>query len=352
MENKKLYVKFQGKDYSVKTIDTGRNKYFACDIKDVFGKRKRIYSATMGELKEKLDKIAIEKERALTMQKPTDKNFFEYIKFYLKNAGGSQLHGKVIIRMLNISENVIKNSIIDKPIKKITDEDLYVFFTETVSKCVKGTADVVVELLQKTYELAVKLGDIDESFMSNLEFNGKSDRTSFKIILSPQKFERLLNAVINNKSAKRNINECLIAFSMLTGFPYSSFENLKTKDVLLEDKKFILRGKTIDMTERTYKWLKLKKEKGFLLSGNEDELVFLNSRNCFPNANQIASSLKFFYGKYGADKGLTPTALYKSYVVNELSKGKTSKELAKYFETTVDAIEEIAEEYKVLDFLY
>lgn len=336
----------------IRVVNTGTGTYYVYDFVDIFGKTKRLYGKTEGELKEKIEIAQSGQQSVNTSLKAKSNKLYDYALFYFRNVVGT-VHQKNLNRLIALFDNIIKDSEINKDINDITPEELQEFLNRIALKYPSNNIEDIYNTLQKVFEIAAVDNLVPADFFkaNNIEKPESEDAAHF--ILSPQSFQELLNFFIEDNCMSYGSNELLIVFSMMTGFPYTAFREMKNSDISLEEGTFTLKGRTLPLTQEAIDWLKIKKEQKMLLNGSSDDLLFTNSNNRFPTTQSVGYTLSRCGIRNGFQKGITSNILHKSYIIAELEKNRTPEELVEYFGLkNKKAIAKVADEYKLLQSLY
>ena len=325
----------------IRKVFTGTNEYFVYDLdEDAFGKRKRLYGKTEGELKEKIEQAENERSARIAIFKPKTKALAEHIQYYFKNAVGN-IPSRDIKRLMLLFERAVLETEIDKDIDTITEKDL----------------DSVVEIddvFKKIFELSNEDG-ITKFDFKKIKLPKEETTATTNYILTPEEFEDMLSFCIADNCTRYGKNELLITFSMLTGLMFSTIKKLTTKDFDLENKTVLINKKPFPLSEKCVDWLKQSVEQEFIppLESNDEIIVFTNSNNVSPTLQSIQSTLSSITKRCGLPKGITGKTLCKSYIISELSKGATVKSLCKLFGyKNRRKITEIQDEYEIRQALF
>ena len=142
----------------IRKVFTGSREYYVYDLdKDFFGKSKRIYAATEGELKEKIAAAEAERTAVLETYRPVGKKLSDYVRFYFKCAV-TQEAIPTIKKLTTLFDNAVFDSPIDKNIDEITQEDMQKFYNTIVLKFEQVNIDKITDVLKKTFTLAKEAG--------------------------------------------------------------------------------------------------------------------------------------------------------------------------------------------------
>lgn len=356
---------------SIRRVCTGSQEYYVYDLdEDAFGKCKRLYAKTEGELKEKIEAAEQERKRLVLAYKPKTKKLSDYVLYYFKNAVGS-VSSTNIKKQIKLFENAVFGGSFDRDIDTITKEDIQEFYNNLSEKFPAQSVKDIDTVLQKTFELSNMEGITEIDFQGIVvpEGNGSSSKVSY--ILDPNEFENLLSFCIDDNCTRYGRNELIIVFSMLTGLKISSLKKLTSENIDLETKTVYCERRTIPLSERAVSWLvsqakagnvpvsvpeEMIDEEGTGISRytcKGDEVLFTNSNNASPTMQSVQSTLTSIANRCGLPKGITGKTLCKSYVVSELSNGTSAEDLCNRlgYKTQL-SIKEIQDEYEVRKLLF
>lgn len=367
----------------IRKVFTGTQEYWVYDLdEDEFGKRKRLYAKTEGELKQKIEQAEKEKREKIARYKPKTSLLSDYVRYYFKNAVGN-IPSREIKRLLKMFEKIVFGSEIDKDMNTITTKEMQDFYAALIEKYPYESVQEIDKILRKTYTLANQDGvsnfNYDEVTLPETELKG----TSTSYILSPDEYENLFSFCLADNCTRYGRNELIIIFLMFTGLKVSVIKSLTAKDFDLEKGYVIVKGKPFKLSEQCVNWLRWQaanhiiplqwdietEEYGFTgneagkkkemestqpeLSYNPDAPVFVNSNGVFPTLQSLQSTISAITRRCGLPKGVTSKTLYKSYIISELSKGVSVEELCERFGyKNRRYITDIQDEYEVQKILF
>ena len=215
----------------IRKVFTGSREYYVYDLdKDFFGKSKRIYAATEGELKEKIAAAEAERTAVLETYRPVGKKLSDYVRFYFKCAV-TQEAIPTIKKLTTLFDNAVFDSPIDKNIDEITQEDMQKFYNTIVLKFEQVNIDKITDVLKKTFTLAKEAGITCQFNLSDIRKTVPAAGTvSTAYIMSPKELESLLSFCIAEDCVKYGVNELVAIFTMLTGFRFQDINTMKAKD--------------------------------------------------------------------------------------------------------------------------
>lgn len=355
---------------SIRKVFTGSQEYYVYDLdEDAFGKSKRLYAKTEGELKEKIEAAEQERKRLILAYKPTTKKLSDYVLYYFKNAVGN-VSSTNIKKQLKLFENAVFGSSFDRDIDTITKEDIQSFYISLSEKFPVQSVRDIDTVLQKTFEIS-NMENITDMDFEGITIPEERATTNASYILAPNEFESLLTFCIDDDCTRYGRNELIIIFSMLTGLKISSLKRLVSKDIDLESRTVFCEGRSIPLSDRTVSWLVTQavngkmpvavpegftNEEGEAISApscKEDEILFTNSGDVSPTMQSVQSTLTSITKRCGLPKGITGKTLCKSYIVSELSNGASAEDLcSRLGYRTQISIKEIQDEYEIRKMLF
>lgn len=138
----------------IRKVFTGTQEYWVYDLdEDEFGKRKRLYAKTEGELKQKIEQAEKEKREKIARYKPKTSLLSDYVRYYFKNAVGN-IPSREIKRLLKMFEKIVFGSEIDKDMNTITTKEMQDFYAALIEKYPYESVQEIDKILRKTYTLA------------------------------------------------------------------------------------------------------------------------------------------------------------------------------------------------------
>lgn len=346
----------------IRKVCTGTGEYYIYDLdEDAFGKRKRIYGKTEGEVRQKVEAAMQERKMAVSAYKPKTKKLSDYVTYYFKNAIG-KIPSADIKRFIALFERAVFGSELDRDMDTISETDMQEFYEALVEKFPLVSVQEIDTILQKTFEISNAEGITNLSFENVKIPTDKEVKTTVDYILTPEEFEDMLSFCISDNCTRYGKNELIITFSMLTGLKFPDLKTLKNGDIDLENGAFTCKGRSIPMTERCTAWLKQCADLGLLLTTeatddsagisrytcDKDALLFVNSNGVSPTIQSICYTIVSITKRCGLPKGISGKTLCKSYVVSELEHGTSAGELCQRLGyKTQRQIIDIKDEYEV-----
>lgn len=314
----------------IRKVFTGSREYYVYDLdKDFFGKSKRIYAATEGELKEKIATAEAERTAVLETYRPVGKKLSDYVRFYFKCAV-TQEAIQTIKKLTTLFENAVFDSPIDKNIDEITQEDMQKFYNTIVLKFEQVNIDKITDVLKKTFTLAKEAGITCQFNLSDIRKTVPAAGTvSTAYIMSPKELESLLSFCIAEDCVKYGVNELVAIFTMLTGFRFQDINTMKAKDINLEEKTATIDKKKYPLSDQCVSWIESQIEIGRLPECREenDRLLFLNSYGNPLTMQSVHSTIRNITRVCGLPKGITTKTIRKAFIVSELENGTKPKEI-------------------------
>lgn len=312
----------------IRKVFTGIREYYVYDLdEDAFGKCKRLYGKTKGELEEKIARAKAERKAVLNVYKPKTKQLSEYVNYYFKNAVGS-IPSRNIKRLLTLFERTVFNSEIDKEIDTITEEEMQNFYDNLHLKFPLRSVQEADEILRKVFDLATEDFDLSFDFSKVKTPTSEVETTTANYIMTPKEFDDMLDFCIADNCTRYGSNERIIIFCMLTGAKLSFTKTLRVNNVNLQDKKVVVGSKTLPLSARAVEWIETQMADGNLPSSlQENELLFTNSNGVSPTLQSIQYTIQSITKRCGFPKGITGKTIVKAYVISELDKGVSPEEL-------------------------
>lgn len=341
----------------IRKVITGTNEYYVYDLdEDVFGKRKRLYGKTEGELKQKIEAAMEEREKNVSAYKPKTKKLSEYIMFYFKNSVGKIAAGD-IKRLITLFERAVFGGELDRDIDTISEADIQGFYAALAEKFPRASVCDIDAVLKKTFEISNKDGITALDFDSIKIPTEKTGVITAEYIMTPKEFEDMLSFCVADNCTRYGSNKLIIVFCMMTGINFSALKTLKNSDVDLEKGVFLCEGRSIPMSDRCVSWLRQCVQLDLLPNMGEDVkdagLLFINSNGVSPSIQSIQYTVNSITKRCGLPKGITGKTLCKSYVVSELEHGTTAEELCQRLGyKTHRRITDIRDEYEVRKILF
>ena len=322
----------------IRKVFTGSREYYVYDLdKDFFGKSKRIYAATEGELKEKIAAAEAERTAVLETYRPVGKKLSDYVRFYFKCAV-TQEAIPTIKKLTTLFDNAVFDSPIDKNIDEITQEDMQKFYNTIVLKFEQVNIDKITDVLKKTFTLAKEAGITCQFNLSDIRKTVPAAGTvSTAYIMSPKELESLLSFCIAEDCVKYGVNELVAIFTMLTGFRFQDINTMKAKDINLEEKTATIDKKKYPLSDQCVSWIESQIEIGRLPECREenDRLLFLNSYGNPLTMQSVHSTIRNITRVCGLPKGITTKTIRKAFIVSELENGTKPKEIKAFQQSAV-----------------
>lgn len=338
----------------IRKVSTGTNEYYVYDLdENVFGKRKRLYAKTEGELKKKIKDAEHERDMLLSACKPKKNALADYVRYYFKNAIGN-IPSRKIRQLIILFERTVFGSEIDRDISTIQEKNLQDFYDILIEKFPLESVKNIDAILRKTFELSNQEGITNFDFKQVTVPEKNAQEVIINYILSPEEFKNMLSFCIADNCTRYGKNELLIVFCMMTGLKLSTIKTLTIKDFDLEKGTVYAEGKTYYLSEKCVSWLEQQASDGAISlpvvttdsenmdSENtdsdegigiarytymQDTVVFTNSHGTSPTLQSIQSTLSAVTKRCGLPKGVTGKTLCKSYVISELENGTTVEQL-------------------------
>lgn len=347
----------------IRKVNTGTNEYYIYDLDmDAFGKQKRIYGKTEGEVKLKIEAALKEREEIVSVYKPKTKKLSDYVTYYFKKAVGQIAAGDLKSK-ISLFERVVFGSKLDRDIDTISEADIQEFYESLVEKYPLSSIEKIDAVLQKTFAISNTEGTTNLSF-DNIKLPAEiNDGTEDYYILTPKEFEELLSFCIADNCTRYGSNELIIVFSMMTGIKFSDLKTIQNKDVDLAKGTVFCAGRTVQLSDKCREWLKHQADEGRLLSSapmegdgagisrytcDGESLLFVNSKGLSPTIQGIQYTMNSITKRCGLPKGIKGKTLCKSYVIYELENGTTAEELSRQLGyKTSRPINDIRDEYEV-----
>lgn len=351
----------------IRKVFTGSNEYYVYDLdEDAFGKRKRIYGKTEGEVRQKIEAAMEEKEVMVSAYKPKTKKLSDYVMYYFKNAVG-KIPSRDIKRLIALFERAVFGSELDRDIDAISETDIQEFYTALVEKFPLASVKDIDAVLRKTFELSNAEKVTSLSF-DNVSIPVERAKAATDYIMTPEEFEDMLSFCIADNCTRYGKNELIIVFCMMTGIKLSALKTLQIKDVDIENGTLSCEGRDIPLSERCVSWLRQCADAGLLFASaelgkdstgisrytcKENDLLFINSNGVSPTLQSIQTTIFSITKRCGLPKGITGKTLCKSYVISELERGTTEEELCRRLGyRTSRSINDIRDEYEVRKILF
>lgn len=315
----------------IRKVDTGTGVYYVYDLDaDAFGKRKRLYGKTEGEVKAKIEAALNEKQTLAEAYRPKSNKLSEYVVYYIRHAASS-ISFKEINRYISLFERAVFSSEIDKDLDKISAQEITNFYKRLATKFSLEQIADIDNILRKTYQVASIAGIVPADFFeaNNIKLPTEEDVPqisnfqSYKI-LSPKDYDTFLKFCIADNYARYGENILVITLLMMTGLKVSFLKQLCAKDVDLENACLHFKDESIPLSEQAVNWLSYQKEQERLPLNNPDDtqLLFLNERrSASPSLQSMQYTLNRLTARCGFEKGVTLSSLCKSYVIYEYENG-------------------------------
>lgn len=359
----------------IRKVFTGTNEYYVYDLdENIFGKRKRLYAKTEGELKEKIEEAEQERNLSLALYKPKTKILSDYVRYYFKNAVGN-IPSRDIKRLIILFERSVFESEIDKDIDTITEAELQNFYDDLIEKFPLESVKDIDRVLRKTFKLSNKEGLTSFDFKKIKLPKNNVSSVNVSYILNPEEFESMLSFCIADNCTRYGKNQLLIIFSMMTGLKLSSIKKLTPKDFDLEKKLVFTENRFFPLSEKCVLWLKQQVSNNFISLANdniddkintenkfigitrytssENNPVFINSNGTSPTLQSVQSTISSIAKRCGLPKGITGKTLCKSYIISELENGATIEQLCERFRyKNRRSITDIQDEYEIRKTLF
>lgn len=345
------------------------NSYYVYDLDvDMFGKIKRIYGHTEGELKEKIDKALQDREVILMAKMPASDDLKSWVQFYLKTAVG-QLALSTVKRYAVLCENSLYGSHIDINLKDLDQTKISAFIVSLLQSRSKDSVLEIDEIIRRTFDLAKRCGRVDfipEKTTLPAD-NALKNRVVGGYIPSPAELDILLDFCLLDDCKKYSTKELVIAFMLLSGLRVNEILPLKISDFHISkddysDNNFIAVGdRKFSLDKRTVQWLKEqeKKQKIYIYTYSYDETTGINTRIndadalVFTNkgaqmiASNIQHTLRLICNRCGLNMGINTLTVFKGMVARLLNEGMSADAIAQRYGITKKRVLQIGEEAEV-----
>lgn len=314
----------------IRKVFTGSKEYYIYDLdKDFFGKTKRLYADSEGELKEKIAAAEAERKVILETYRPVGKKLSDYVCFYFK-CSISKSAMVDIKRLTVLFENAVFGSKIDKNIDEITEEEMQEFYNGAVLKFQEDSIKEITKVLEKSFVLAKQSGVETQFDLSKIKKSVPDARTvQSPYIMTPKEYELMLSYCISDDCTRYGVNELALIFLMMTGLKFADVKQLKVNDLDMENKTVAIRGEKYSLSEKCVSWLdmQIKSKKIPEVTPENDRLLFVNSYGRELTSQSFHTTVSKVTKRCGLPKGIAGKTIRKAYFVSELDKGVLPQEL-------------------------
>ncbi len=307
----------------IRKVFTGAREYYAYDLdEDVFGKVKRVYGNTEEEVREKIKQYEEEKAKGLSTRKPKSNKLWNYILFYFKGAVGKK-SSKDLQRLMALCEDLIKDSVIDKNIDTITEEEMQDYYDALAEKYSIANVTEIDTILRKTFSIAEGLA---ENFnYENIEIPTQEPIT-VSYDLTPAEYDKFVTFLFTTDKFTL-YTKAIIALLLVTGMKYEDVGTIKRKNVNLENGTVSNSKCEWTLPEYFIKWLRKEEENGHITFDGEG-VAFSNNGKKISTYQTLQSTLSRMIVACGLPRGLTIRSLRSSFVNYKMQNGTSIEELA------------------------
>lgn len=345
---------------NIRVAQVNGNKYFVYDLEeDTLGKRKRIYAKTEGELKEKIEQAAKEKDMSLNSKIPKTDDLKSWVIFFLKASVGKNA-APIIKRWAKISENAIYNSQINKNISEISSQEIENFILDSLNTFPEENVRDLEQILRGVFEISSKTGRTKISF-PEIKFPEEKTSVNEKYYMTDTELDILLKFCFLDDCKKYSKKELVITLALLTGIKCSDLLKLTRSDFCLSQNCIRLRDEQIPLSRTATEWLEEQERRGVMQIstyhydpetsintkiGDGTELVF-----CFDGKKLLSSNvqhtLRLLLVRCGLPKGITMLTIHKSFLVNEIRRGVPVDTIAKRYGYSKRTVETMLDEAEI-----
>lgn len=343
------------------------NSYYVYDLdEDFYGKIKRIYAKTEGELQEKIKKANEDRERILLAKMPVTEDLKSWVQFYLKTQVG-KLATPTIKRLAVLSENTINQSELNISVKQLSEEKIRSYLLTLAQTYPMESVQECEDLIRNALMLAGKANLCDIS-LEKIDYSSVitgENRVIKGYVPSKKELDILLEFCLLDDCTKYSTKELVITFILMTGLKAQEILNLKTSDINISQKKIYIGKRSFPLSDDAVQWLTEQERKqrikvseydydeqtGIHTKVNDNELVFTN-RGKSITQNNTSYTLRIICQRCGLPLGITLLMIHKAFIANEYSRGVSVKKLAKNYGYTPEGIVRIAQEAQVSQLLH
>lgn len=317
---------------TIRKVRTHNNEYYIYDLEeDIFGKRPRLYAKSEEEMLKKIEQAEEKRKSDLMKQTPKGKGLKEYVLFYFKNVVGTvpSVHIK---RLMNLFENAVFGSGIDRNMDEITADEIQEFYDKLIDKYPMDSVKDIDTVLRNTFSLSnnAQVTDFDYSAVPVPEIQ-EDGRSFTEYIAEGAELDKMLNFCLLDNCQKYKSNELIITFALLTGLSFDDIMRILCKDVDLSTASVLIGDRSFSFDDRTVEWLKKMDGEDKLKISNfssDDEFLFTKTK---ATSQTLMLTLKAIAKRCGLPKGITRKSLHKACIIQRLEKGASPAELYKQY---------------------
>ena len=343
------------------------NSYFVYDLdEDFYGKIKRIYAKTEGELQEKINKAKEDREKILLSKMPVTEDLKSWVQFYLKTQVG-KLAASTVKRLAVLGENTIYQSNLNVSVKELSEEKVRSYLLTLAQTYPMNSVLECEDLIRNALILAGK-ANLCNITLEKVDYSSVitgENRVIKGYIPSQKELGILLEFCLLDDCTKYSTKELVITFILMTGLKATEILAVRTSDININQKKIRIGKRDFVMSEDAANWLKEQEKKqrinlsdydydeqtGIYTKARDNELVFTNKGKAITQ-NNTSYTLRIICQRCGLPLGITLLMIHKAFIANEYERGVSAKKLAKNYGYTPEGIVKIAQEAQVSQLLH
>lgn len=333
-------------DKKIRIAKTHGQTYYVCDICDIFGKRKRLYGKTEEELKQRL-KSELDYIEQYKNTLPVGCRLKDFVLYYFRKSVGS-ISGANIKRLVNLFENAVFDSTIDRNMNELTVVEIQEFYNAlSIKYAIDNIKDIDI-VMGNVFEITNKLGRTNLDYNSVLLPEMNNSITTPDYIATAAELDKLLDFCLIDNCRRYKTNELSITFMLFTGLAYNEIIKIFCKDVDLDKSELKVNGRMFCLDERTTKWLKKmdEEEKLHISDHGDEEKLFVNSTGFKGTLDSIIKSC-------GLPKTITRKSLHKACIIRKIEEGASPADLyKKYGYKRVEDVISMYDEYCIVQKLF
>ncbi len=328
---------------SIRKSKTRGNEYYVYDLPtDIFGKRKRLYGKTEEEVKRKIKEYEEHREM-LKNQFPEGSRLKDFVLHYFRNSAAGSISGTRTMQLVNLFENAVFDSSIDRDMNELTAEEIQDFYKTLLKRYAVDTVKDIDIVMGNVFEMARSAGRTDFDYTSVVFPEQEEAAVCPEYYASAEELDKLLEFCLMDNCRKYKANELFLTFVLLTGLAFTDVKKIPCKDVDLSVPQLVTNGRVFPLDKRTAEWLKKMdgEEKLHISNYSEGEMLFNDTAN-------FRVTMDLILNQCGLPKGISRKSLHQACIVRLLENGAQPSELyKKYGYKNAAAITAIYDEYRV-----
>lgn len=315
----------------IRKISIRGTEYFCYDLDpNEAGIRVRVYGKTEEELQEKIQQATKERDARLQYEKPDpDDKLYEYIIFYMKNLVGKR-PTETMHRELMLVDTIVKNSEVNIAVSQLKVKTVMKFINNTIYLYGEQIAQTLFTIIRNSlaldYVKSVLPFDVNELQMAH--FNKVS--SGYKDFLTEEQLQRLTTFCITNRRSYGNAQDTIL-FGAITGIRIQDAVELLAEEVSVTEGGIAVKDTIFPVGEMELAWFEDYLVSVSARKPDTDPHLFLTRDGVPMTLRAVRGTLAKMRLRLGLPVGVTPMALYESFLVIQLEKGVSASILAKRY---------------------